>query len=96
MKIVEQAYNYLKNGIFIIYIIIFLGLSKTAPEYLFILENIFITLVACILIYFFNPLTKTICNDFHRNVAFSAGLAILMQLSLFRFFAPQKLIKRLK
>ena len=73
-----------------------LGISNNAPQYLAIIENIFMTLIAIILIYFFNPFTKTICNDFHRHVVFSAGAAILLQLSIFRFLEPTKIIQNIK
>lgn len=96
MNIVEIAYNTLKFLFFVIYILVILGISNNAPQYLAIIENIFMTLIAIILIYFFNPFTKTICNDFHRHVAFSAGAAILLQLSIFRFLEPTKIIQNIK
>jgi asparagine N-glycosylation enzyme membrane subunit Stt3 len=96
MNIVEIAYNTLKILFFVIYILVILGISNNAPQYLAIIENIFMTLIAIILIYFFNPFTKTICNDFHRHVAFSAGAAILLQLSIFRFLEPTKIIQNIK
>ena len=96
MELVEKAYNILKILFFIIYILGIFGISSSAPQYLNIIENIFMTLVALILIYFFNPFTKTICNDFHRHVAFSAGAAILLQLSIFRFLEPTKIISKIK
>jgi hypothetical protein len=96
MDIIEKAYNILKILFFVIYILVILGISSSAPQYLNIIENIFMTLVALILIYFFNPFTKTICNDFHRHVAFSAGAAILLQLSIFRFLEPTKIISKIK
>ena len=96
MDILETVYNILKILFFVIYILVILGISNSAPEYLNIIENIFMTLVALILIYFFNPFTKTICNDFHRHVAFSAGAAILLQLSIFRFLEPTNLISKIK
>jgi len=96
MDIVERTYNILKVIFFILYILVILGVSSSAPQYLSIIENIFMTLVAVILIYFFNPFTKTVCNDFHRHVAFSAGAAILLQLSIFRFLEPTELIKKIK
>ena len=96
MDIVERTYNILKVIFFILYILVILGVSSSAPQYLSIIEIIFMTLVAVILIYFFNPFTKTVCNDFHRHVAFSAGAAILLQLSIFRFLEPTELIKKIK
>lgn len=96
MELVERAYNVLKYGMLIIYILVIFGVGTQAPQYLQLTEVIFMTLIAIILIYFFNPLTKTICNNFHRQVAFSAGVAILLQLSIFKFLEPTKLIKDIK
>ena len=96
MNLVETAYNVLKIIFFILYILVILGVSTKAPQYLSVIENIFMTLVALILIYFFNPFTKTVCNNFHRQVAFSAGAAILLQLSIFRYLEPTKIIKKIK
>ena len=95
MDIVEKAYNVLKVIFFILYILVILGVSASAPQYLAIIENLFMTLVALILIYFFNPFKKTVCNDFHRHVAFSAGAAILLQLSIFRFLEPTNIIQKI-
>jgi hypothetical protein len=53
MELVEKAYNILKILFFIIYILGIFGISSSAPQYLNVIENIFMTLVALILIYFF-------------------------------------------
>ena len=78
MKVIESTYTGLKNITFLLYIIIVLGVWKGAPEYLHIVENIFSIVIGLALIYFFNPFVKekTVCNNLHRKIAFSAGLAI--------------------
>jgi hypothetical protein len=93
MNLVEPLYNILKIVSFIIYILVIFGFGRKSEQMLEIVDDLFMTLIAFVLIYFFNPLKKTICTDFHRNVAFSAGFAILIQLSIFRYFEPVTTIK---
>ena len=95
MKVIESTYTGLKNITFLLYIIIVLGVWKGAPEYLHIVENIFSIVIGLALIYFFNPFVKekTVCNNLHRKIAFSAGLAILIQTSLFQYINPITKIK---
>ena len=94
MTIIEQTYTGLKSGILILYVIIILGVWKQAPEYLLIIENIFTLVIAFVLLYFFNPFVKTICNNFHRKVAFSAGIVMVLQISIFQFLNPKNLIHK--
>ena len=92
-KATEWTYTWTKVALIVLYVIGFLGLWSEAPSYLRILDGIFNVIIAVILIYFFNPFTKTICNDFHRKVVFSAGVAILLQTSLMQYLNPQKIVK---
>ena len=90
MKIIENTYTGLKLVIFILYIVVVLGVWKGAPGYLHIVENTFSIVIALALIYFFNPFLeeKTVCTNLHRKIAFSAGVAILIQTSLFQYLNP--------
>jgi hypothetical protein len=90
MKIIENTYTGLKLVIFILYIVVVLGVWKGAPGYLNIVENTFSIVIALALIYFFNPFLKekTVCTNLHRKIAFSAGVAILIQTSLFQYLNP--------
>ena len=94
MTIIEQTYTVLKLGVLILYVIIILGVWKQAPEYLLIIENIFTLVIAFVLLYFFNPFVKTVCNNFHRKVAFSAGIVMVLQISIFQFLNPRNLITK--
>ena len=85
MKLVQQTYITLKLVLFVLYIIMLFGIWNSAPKYLNIVTNVFMTFIAVVLIYFFNPWNNTECNRFQRNVAFSAGSAILFQLSIFQY-----------
>tara|TARA_B110000046_G_scaffold177578_1_gene204530 strand:+ start:10253 stop:10570 length:318 start_codon:yes stop_codon:yes gene_type:complete len=93
--IVEQAYTWLKYAYIILYIIGLFGMWGKSYKYLLIIDEIFKIVIAGVLIYFFNPLTKTVCSDFHRHVAFSAGFAIILQTSVLRYMNPTHLVKKI-
>jgi len=93
-KATEWTYTWTKIALITVYIVGFFGLWREAPTYLRKIDGIFNVIVAVILIYFFNPFKKTICNDFHRKVVFSAGIAILLQTSLMQYFDPITIVKK--
>ena len=97
-KVVERTYTWLKYILVILYLVGLFGIWSDSKRYLVLFDMIFNIMIACILIYFFNPFTKTVCNDFHRKVVFSAGLAILLQTSITQYFNPitiaEKIIKK--
>lgn len=93
-KIVEYTYKWLKYAIVILYVIGLFGIWTESGKYLTLIDNVFKIIISGILIYFFNPFTKTVCVDFHRNVAFSAGFAILLQTSFVHFINPEKFVKK--
>ena len=90
MNFIENTYTGLKWVVFILYIAVVLGVWKNAPNYLNLVESAFSLLISLALIYLFNPYIekKTACTDLHRKIAFSAGLAILIQTSLFQYLNP--------
>ncbi len=95
MKVIEKTYTGLKWIAFILYVVVVLGVWKQAPSYLHIVESVFSLVIAVALIYFFHPYAqkKTVCTDLHRKIAFSAGIAILIQTSLFQYLNPVSKIK---
>ncbi len=97
MKVIENTYTGLKWIIFILYIAVVLGVWKQAPSYLRMVESVFSFVIAFALIYFFNPLVKdkNICTDLQRKIAFSAGVAILIQTSIFQYLTPMDQIDTL-
>lgn len=92
--VVERTYTWLKYSLIILYIIGLFGIWSDSKKYLILVDSIFNVVIAGILIYFFNPFTKTVCNDFHRKVVFSAGLAILLQTSITQYFNPLTVAKK--
>jgi hypothetical protein len=93
-KATQLTYMWTKIALTLLYISGFLGIWKEAPSYLHTIDLIFNIIIAIILIYYFNPFKKTICNDFHRKVVFSAGLAILLQTSLMQYLNPKTIVKK--
>ena len=87
-KLIENTYTWVKYSLGILYLLTLFGIWSSAPKYLKIIDLFFNIIVGGILIYFFNPLKKTICTPFHRRVVFSAGLAIILQSSLIQYLNP--------
>ena len=93
-QVTQLTYTWTKVALIILYLLGMFGLWSEAPSYLRIIDGIFNIIIAGILIYFFNPFKKTVCNDFHRKVVFSAGIAILLQTSLMQYFNPVTIVKK--
>lgn len=78
----EKIYDIIIYTNYILYTIIFLGISSTAPKYLDELNFYVHIYIAVFLLYRFNPFRKIQFNNLDRKVAFSAGLFILTTSSL--------------
>ncbi len=83
----KEGFYYVQYFTIFLYIIIYLNIWNKAPQYLDVTEYFLHIFIGLMLIYYFNPLfNKNITfNDFHRNIAFSAGVFILTTLSLDAF-----------
>ena len=51
-------------------------------KYLDILNEIYAIFVGIVLIYYFNPYHKEKLNEFHKKIAFSAGILIILTTSI--------------
>jgi hypothetical protein len=60
----------------------YFGVINHSPIDLDVLNNIYIIFIAAALIYFFNPWYKKQLGDFHKKIAFSAGLLLFFTSSL--------------
>lgn len=94
-KATRWTYFWIKIALLIAYIAGFLGIWKISPSYLRILDSAFHLIVASILIYFFNPFRKIVCNEFQRQVVFSAGIAMFLQTSLIQYLDPRNIAKKI-
>jgi hypothetical protein len=79
----KKIYKYLTYSIYILYVLAFLGLWASAPEYLDIFQSYLKLIISLILIYYFNPFTKTNIKYYHlhKEVAFTAGIFLLTSIS---------------
>ena len=94
-KATQWIYFWIKVVLSVVYIVGFLGIWKISPSYLHLINSMFNIIVASILIYFFNPFRKIICNEFQRKVVFSAGAIMLLQTSLIQYLNPQKIVNKI-
>ena len=63
--------------IYLLYFIIYLGLSTSAPKYLSFLDYYVKIYVSLFLMYRFNPFRKIKFTKLDRDIAFTAGLFVL-------------------
>lgn len=61
----------------ILYIVIALNLSVSAPEYLIYLQSLMKIYISLFLIYRFNPFRKVKFTELDSKIAFSSGLFLL-------------------
>lgn len=81
-RILERTYFTIKYVFWTLYIIVLLGVWSAAPKYLNMVDDMLKIVVGITLIYFFNPWTKTVCNNFHRKVVFTSAIALLLSSSV--------------
>lgn len=78
----EKVFDAIMNGIFLLYIIVALGLSASAPVYLSTLEYYIQIYVSLFLIYRFNPFRSVKFTDLDRKIAFNAGIFLVTTTAL--------------
>ena len=78
-----QLFYYLLNILFIVlYVLSYFNIINRTPLDLDVLDKVYVIFIALALIYFFNPLYKKQPNEFHKKIAFSAGILLLFTSSL--------------
>ena len=73
----------------------YLGVINHAPIDLDVLNNIYTLFIASALIYFFNPWYKKQLSDFHKKIAFSAGLLLFFTSSLSAIIKKTPIIRKI-
>lgn len=76
-KFQNQAYSLAMTITWILYIAIALGISASAPQYLYYLHSFIKIYISLFLILRFNPLRKVKFTELDGKIAFSAGLFLL-------------------
>lgn len=82
LKFQEKVFDAIMNGIFLLYIIVALGVSASAPTYLSTLDYYIRLYVSLFLIYRFNPFRQIKFTDFDRKIAFNAGIFLITTTAL--------------
>jgi hypothetical protein len=72
-----QAYDIVVYITWLLYIVIALGLSATAPQYLDVLQSFIKLYISLFLIYRFNPFRRVKFTGLDAKIAFSAGVFLL-------------------
>ena len=84
----QKIYDYMTYLSYVIFTLLFIGVSFVTPQYLTLLENIITYYISFFLIIRFNPLTTKHLKynkkniEFQNKVAFSAGIFLLLTTSL--------------
>lgn len=83
-KFYENLFLYGLKLSYVLYFLAILGISSLAPKYLSNLRIILKIYIALLLIYFYNPITykEKKFTDFDRQLAFSAGIFLLLSTTL--------------
>lgn len=74
----EKIFIYGLYSSYVLFFIVLLGISATAPKYLSSLEKFLKLYVSLFLLWRFNPLKKEPFRKFDRRVVFSCALFLLM------------------
>ena len=81
-KNITLFYNFFKYIFILLYVVSLLGLGDKFLIYLDVVNEIYKVFIAFILIYFFNPWTKTNFEEMHKKIAFQAGILLIFTSSV--------------
>ena len=95
MEAYKTIYNYARVAFWFLYIATVLGVWSINPEYLDIVTEFLHIFIGIALVYFFNPWIGKKTTDFHKKIAFRAGIIILLSSSLKNILQNLPLIKKL-
>jgi hypothetical protein len=83
---VKPTYMFLVTGIYIVYILIFLGISYVAPQHIRFISNLIHILLAIILIIKFNPFrSNNVIAPSDGALIFGAAIFILINVGITEF-----------
>ena len=95
-KLYEEIFLFLSVMASIVYVIFFFKLYKKEPKSLLYVHTIYRIYIAFLLLFIFNPFYKiNICN-FHRKIAFSAGLNLLGLNTILSYLSNKKIHKKIE
>tara|TARA_B100001057_G_scaffold309842_1_gene309885 strand:+ start:13733 stop:14059 length:327 start_codon:yes stop_codon:yes gene_type:complete len=96
-KHAEKFYLLLKFTVIILYVISVFKIWSDAPKYLKYIDLLFNFVIGVLLIMIYNPFNKKDISTIHKRIAFSAGIAILINSAIMKYIGStilnNKLIK---
>ena len=86
-KIQEKIFGYITFAAFLLYLVIFFGLSISAPKYLIWLDRFIRVYVCGFLIYRFNPFRENVqFTSLDQKIVFTAAMLLVTSTFLVRIF----------
>ena len=79
---IKNFYYLLNLSFVLLYVLYYANFWNKSYKYLDILNEIYAFFVGIVLIYYFNPYNKEKLNEFHKKIAFSAGILIMLTTSI--------------
>ena len=79
---IKNFYYLLNLSFVLLYVLYYANFWNKSYKYLDILNEIYAIFVGIVLIYYFNPYNKEKLNEFHKKIAFSAGILIILTTSI--------------
>ena len=79
---IKNFYYLLNLSFVLLYVLYYTNFWDKTHKYLDILNEIYAIFVGIVLMYYFNPYHKEKLNEFHKKIAFSAGILIILTSSI--------------
>lgn len=95
IQVQEKVFKGIKYFSYVLYILVLLGVSYSAPKYLYLINVYLPIYVSVFLLIRFNPWRALSFTDFDRQIVFQAGVFLLLTTSISAlldkyFFNPAK------
>ena len=81
-RVIKNLYYLLNVSFVLLYVLYYSSSWDKSNEYLDKLNEIYGIFIGIVLIYYFNPYNKGKLNEFHKRIAFSAGILIILTTSI--------------
>ena len=79
---IKNFYYLLNLSFVLLYVLYYARFWDKSYKYLDILNEIYAIFLGIVLVYYFNPYNKEKLNEFHKKIAFSAGILIILTTSI--------------
>ena len=79
---IKNFYYLLNLSFVLLYVLYYTNFWDKSYKYLDILNEIYAIFLGIVLMYYFNPYKKEKLNEFHKKIAFSAGILIIIITSI--------------